>query len=270
MALQSRILTRFFESAQKKVEAMNFGIRKNILEYDDVLNRQRHIIYEERNKVLNGTDIHTQITEMLKDYVFEICSTYLDPRKPSYEWELEPLNNALEDKLLEKGTNLVTKDLIEDSDTHSASLKIYEKILEQYEAKIEEVKAMGFDFAIAERGTLLRVVDKFWTDHIDAMNTLRNEIGVQAYGQHDPVIAYKNEGFDMFDKMISDIREYTASALFRMRVKVNTAPTRPNEVTAGTTNKQESQTVKAKKQSVGRNDPCPCGSGKKYKNCCGR
>ena len=270
MPLQSRILTRFFESAQKKVEVMNFGIRKNILEYDDVINRQRHIIYEERNKVLNGVDIHPQIVEMLKEYVYEICSMYLDTRKPSYEWEVEPLNAALEDKLLDKGTNMVTKDMIEDKDVQSASALIYDKVLSIYENKIEEVKKIGFDFAIAERSTLLRVVDKFWTDHIDAMNTLRNEIGVLSYGQKDPIIAYKNEGFDMFDKMSSDIRDYTASALFRMQVRVNNEPRRPNEVVAGQTNKQETQTVRVKKTSIGRNDPCPCGSGKKYKNCCGR
>ena len=269
MPLQSKILTRFFETAQKKVEAMNFGIRKNVLEYDDVLNKQRQIIYAERDKVLDGVDIHPQILEMMKEYVFDICAIYLDESKPSYEWDLEPLNNALESKLLEKGTNLVTKELIEDTDFNSAAQTIYEKIVEIYDTKVNEVKKIGFDFSIAERNTLLRVVDKFWTDHIDAMNILRNEISILAYGQKDPIVAYKNEGYEMFDKMISDIREYTASALFRTKVKINVVPQAPKgPVAMGNVNKTENTSARNKSSHIGRNDFCPCGSGKKYKNCC--
>ena len=269
MPLQSRILTKFFETAQKKVEAMNFGIRKNVLEYDDVLNKQRQIIYAERDKVLDGVDIHPQIVEMIKEYIFEQCAIYLDETKPSYEWDLKPLNDALESKLLEKDTNLVTKELVEDTTLNTASQIIYEKIIEIYEKKVEEVKKIGFDFAIAERATLLRVVDKFWTDHIDAMNILRNEISVLAYGQKDPIVAYKNEGFDMFDKMIGDIREYTASTLFKMRVKINIMPQQPKgPVAMGVVNKAEVKKSARNDNHVGRNDMCPCGSGKKYKNCC--
>jgi len=269
MPLQSKILTRFFETAQKKVEAMNFGIRKNVLEYDDVLNKQRQIIYAERDKVLDGVDIHPQIIEMMKEYIFEQCAIYLDETKPSYEWDLAPLNAALESKLLEKGVNLVTKELVEDTDLKSASQIIYEKIIEIYENKVNEVKKIGFDFAIAERNTLLRVVDKFWTDHIDAMNILRNEISILAYGQKDPIVAYKNEGFDMFDRMIGEIREYTASTLFKMKVKINIVPQAPKgPVAMGVVNKAEVNRSARNDNHVGRNDLCPCGSGKKYKNCC--
>ena len=269
MPLQSKILTRFFETAQKKVEAMNFSIRKNVLEYDDVLNKQRQIIYAERDKVLDGVDIHPQIIEMLKEYVYELCSTYLDETKPSYEWELTSLNKALEDKLLEKGTNLVTEELAEDQDVNSVSQIIYEKLLEIYDKKIADVKKLGLDFAIVERNTLLRVVDKFWTDHIDAMNTLRNEIGILSYGHKDPIVAYKNQGFEMFDKMISEIREYTASTLFRMRVRVNIVPATPKgPVAMGNVNKTEMSRARTNSSHIGRNDLCPCGSGKKYKNCC--
>ena len=269
MPLQSKILTRFFETAQKKVEAMNFSIRKNVLEYDDVLNKQRQIIYAERDKVLDGVDIHPQIIEMLKEYVYELCSTYLDETKPSYEWELTSLNKALEDKLLEKGTNLVTEELVEDQDVNSVSQIIYEKLLEIYDKKIADVKKLGLDFAIVERNTLLRVVDKFWTDHIDAMNTLRNEIGILSYGHKDPIVAYKNQGFEMFDKMISEIREYTASTLFRMKVRVNIVPATPKgPVAMGNVNKAETNRVRTNSSHIGRNDLCPCGSGKKYKNCC--
>ena len=269
MPLQSKILTRFFETAQKKVEAMNFSIRKNVLEYDDVLNKQRQIIYAERDKVLDGVDIHPQIIEMLKEYVYELCSTYLDETKPSYEWELTSLNKALEDKLLEKGTNLVTEELVEDQDVNSVSQTIYEKLLEIYDKKIADVKKLGLDFAIVERNTLLRVVDKFWTDHIDAMNTLRNEIGILSYGHKDPIVAYKNQGFEMFDKMISEIREYTASTLFRMKVRVNIVPATPKgPVAMGNVNKAEANRARTNSSHIGRNDLCPCGSGKKYKNCC--
>ena len=269
MPLQSKILTRFFETAQKKVEAMNFSIRKNVLEYDDVLNKQRQIIYAERDKVLDGVDIHPQIIEMLKEYVYELCLTYLDETKPSYEWELTSLNKALEDKLLEKGTNLVTEELAEDQDVNSVSQIIYEKLLEIYDKKIADVKKLGLDFAIVERNTLLRVVDKFWTDHIDAMNTLRNEIGILSYGHKDPIVAYKNQGFEMFDKMISEIREYTASTLFRMKVRVNIVPATPKgPVAMGNVNKAEANRARTNSSHIGRNDLCPCGSGKKYKNCC--
>ena len=269
MPLQSRILTRFFESAQKKVEAMNFGIRKNVLEYDDVLNKQRQIIYAERDKVLDGVDIHPQILEMIKEYVFDQCLIYLDETKPSYEWDLEPLNKALEDKLLDKGTNLVTKDLVEDCDIDSASQIVYEKIVEIYDRKVAEVNKIGMDFAPLERNILLRVVDKFWTDHIDAMNTLRNEISILAYGQKDPVVAYKNQAFEMFDKMISEIREYTASYLFRAKIKISVMPAAPKgPVAMGNVNKTEKVSAKNNSAHIGRNDLCPCGSGKKYKNCC--
>ena len=269
MPLQSRILTRFFESAQKKVEAMNFGIRKNILEYDDVLNKQRQIIYAERDKVLDGVDIHPQILEMVKEYIYDQCSMYLDESKPFYEWDLAPLNKGLEDKLLEKGTNLITEQFVEDKDVGAVAQAIYEKVLEDYERKIEEVKKVNFDFSIIERNTLLRVVDKFWTDHLDAMNTLRTEIGVLAYGQKDPVVAYKQQGFEMFDNMINDIREYTASYLIRSKIKINIVPTSPKgPVAMGNVNKIESMSKKNNSAHIGRNDLCPCGSGKKYKNCC--
>lgn len=270
MPYQSRILTKFFETAQKKVENMNFSIRKNVLEYDDVLNKQRQIIYGERDKVLEDIDIHPQIVEMIKDYVFDTCANYLDESKPSYEWDLEPLNKALEDKLLDKGTNLVTEEMAENQDVAGLSQVVYENILSQYEAKVAEVKKLGFDFAFAERDTLLRVVDKFWTDHIDEMNTLRNEIGILAYGQKDPVVAYKNQGFEMFDNMISEIREFVASILFRMKVQVRIEQRRPaGPVNMGRTNVGENH-ARTNSSHIGRNDLCPCGSGKKYKNCCGR
>ena len=280
-----KLLTAFFERSQKQVEGHNFGIRKQVLEYDDVLNKQRTIIYAERDKVLEGKDVHNQIIEMMKGYVSNICSSYLDETKPSYEWDLDVLNKALEDKLLEKGTNLVTAELVDDTDVEMATQNIFEKILEMYENKISEVTKLGLDFSNIERAILLRVVDKFWIDHIDAMNVLRNEIGILAYGQKDPIVAYKNEGFDMFDNMIDQIHEYTASALFRLKIRIdikvpqgapiptNSSSAKPGDVQNNAKPVMPANTPKqpAKAENtVGRNDPCPCGSGKKYKNCCGQ
>jgi len=285
MPLQMKLLTAFFERSQKQVEGHNFGIRKQVLEYDDVLNKQRTIIYAERDKVLEGKDVHNQIIEMMKGYVSNICSSYLDETKPSYEWDLDVLNKALEDKLLEKGTNLVTAELVDDTDVEMATQNIFEKILEMYENKISEVTKLGLDFSNIERAILLRVVDKFWIDHIDAMNVLRNEIGILAYGQKDPIVAYKNEGFDMFDNMIDQIHEYTASALFRLKIRIdikvpqgapiptNSSSAKPGDVQNNAKPVMPANTPKqpAKAENtVGRNDPCPCGSGKKYKNCCGK
>ena len=171
---------------------------------------------------------------------------------------------------------------------NTACQNVYEKIIEIYEKKVNEVKKIGFDFSIHERNTLLRVVDKFWTDHIDAMNILRNEISVLAYGQKDPIIAYKNEGFDMFDNMIDQIREYTASSLFRMKIRIDIKVPQRAAVPTDSGKKEDIESEGAQKgpfmpannpikpvkveasKKVDRNAPCPCGSGKKYKQCCGK
>ncbi len=287
MPIQAKILTKFFESAQKRTEAHNFAIRKQVLQYDDVLNKQRQIIYAERDKVLDGTNIHSQVVDMIKEYVSRICYAYIDETKASFEWDLESLNKALEDKLIEKGKNLVTPELVEDCDLQEAQEKISKIVADMYEKKIEEFKKLGVDFSPVERGIMLTIVDKFWMDHIDAMNTLRNEIGILAYGQKDPIVAYKSEGFDMFDKMIDNIREYTASTLFRAKLQINVQmparapiPTnskpainsqaKNNTTNGGNYTNQKDSEVIDKYPGTERNAPCPCGSGKKYKNCCYR
>ena len=271
MPIQSKILTRFFESAQKKVEAANFSARKNVLQYDDVLNQQRHIIYAERDKVLDGIDVHQEIVDMIKEYVYNLCQIYLDETKPSYEWDLNALNSVLKTKLLGDVDNFVTADMVEDCDVPTASQIIFEKLIKIYEKKKEEIDSWNLPvkFADIERDNMLRIVDKFWTDHIDTMNTLRNEIGVLAYGQKDPIVAYKNEAFDMFERMISEIREYTATTLFRGKINLGIVPVvnRPSPV-MGAVNKPVMPKLKKGNAHIGRNDLCPCGSGKKYKNCC--
>lgn len=267
MPLQSRILTRFFETAQKKVESANFSIRKNVLEYDNVLNKQRQLIYAERDKVLEGVDIHPQIIEMLKETIFDICYIYLDEVKPSYEWDLAELNKGLEHKFLDKNTNLATAEMLEDTDIPTASQIIFEKILDMYEAKINDVKKLGHDFSDFERYALLRIVDQHWTNHIDAMDILRKEIGILAYGNKDPIVAYKNQGYEMFDKAISNIREDTASQTFRAKLLI--VPSKPTgPINVGSGNRNTASTARNKSSHIGRNDLCPCGSGKKFKNCC--
>ena len=266
--IQAKMLTRFFESAQKKTEQFYFSHRSTVLEYDDVLNKQRTIIYGERNKVLNGEDVHSQIVEMLKDVTSEQCALAIDDNLPFYEWDEQKINSTLETRLLPKGLNLVTKELIEGCDLNSATQKIFGKVLDLYEKKIAECKKIGFDYSIIERAFLLRVVDRFWMDHIDEMNTLRNEIFTQQYGQKDPLIIYKSDAFNMFDEMISRIREYTAVALFNARIEARfERPAQPQAQQPSTNGVQGSYHAE---KTAGRNDLCPCGSGKKYKNCCGK
>lgn len=268
LPIQAKMLTRFFESAQKKTEQFYFSHRSTVLEYDDVLNKQRTIIYGERNKVLDGEDVHAQIVDMLKDVTYEQCALAIDDNIPFYEWDVEKINSTLETRLLPKGLNLVTKELIEGCDLNSASQKIFDKVLELYERKIAECKKIGFDYSIIERAFLLRVVDRFWMDHIDEMNTLRNEIFTQQYGQKDPLIIYKSDAFNMFDKMINRIREYTAVALFNARIEARFE--RPQQPQAQQPTANGVQGSYHADKTAGRNDLCPCGSGKKYKNCCGK
>ena len=178
---------------------------------------------------------------------------------------MDALNNALEKKLFPKGTNLVTQKFVEDCDAQDLIEKIIAEINIRYDEKVKLFKENNKDFADFERYILLRVVDSLWMDHIDQMNQLRNEIGLQSYGQHDPIVAYKQIGFEMFEQLIDDIKEKTA--LFLLNVKIEAQPTirqvaKPIMVV-------EQKTAKAE-EKISRNAPCPCGSGKKYKQCCGK
>lgn len=266
---QLKILSKQIENAQKRVEQQNYSMRKNVLEFDNVMNKQREIIYGERNKVLDGEDVHAQVMEMYPDIVGEICHSYLDEDKPYYEWDLNPINNALEDKLFPKGTELVTKEFVDDCELEDVLQKILKTIYAKYEEKLEMTKKYNLNFADFERFVLLKVVDTLWMDHIDEMTTLRNEIGLRAYGQQDPIVAYKREGFEMFDNMVEKIKLETGAILLNVKIDVERAPKmeqkreyKPIEVKEGGSAKKEELT--------GRNSLCPCGSGKKYKNCCGK
>lgn len=265
--LQMRMLSKQIERAQKRIENQNYSARKTVLQFDDVMNKQREIIYSERNRVLDGADVHEQVMAMFPDYVTDLVNNYLDVNKPYFDWKLDPLNNALEDKLFPKGTNLITEEFVDECEVQDVIDKILKVIYTKYEDKVEEVNKLGLKYADFERYILLKVVDTLWIDHIDQMTILRNEIGLRAYGNQDPIVAYKRDGFDMFDNMIDKIRQDTCSILLNAKINVERREEpkqpvyQPVEVVEGS---------KKSDKTVGRNDLCPCGSGKKYKNCCGK
>lgn len=276
---QLKMLSKQIELAQKSIEAQNYATRKQLIEFDDVMNKQRNIIYTERNRVLDGVDVHEEIKNYYPDLVKGIVFGYLDEDKPYYEWDLKTLNVQLEQRLFPRGTNFVTEAMVEDCDIHEVAEKVLENVLARYEKNTELAKSFNFDFSQFERYVLLKIVDQQWMDHIDQMNILKNEIGLRGYGQHNPVDAYKQEGFEMFDAMVERIREDTATILLNVNIEAppqqnrqsfkpaNTVAAQPVE----TSTNAPQETVQAKSDKlVGRNDPCVCGSGKKYKNCCGK
>ena len=267
------LLTKQIESAQKRVEAYNFDIRKNVLQYDDVMNRQREIIYGQRRKVLMGEDIRDSIQEMVKECVQIRCAQFCPSALPAEEWDLAGLRSDFLQL-----TGLDCQDTIKDiTDADQLEAAMEELAAQGYEKKEQEIlkaaQEMGgaADMREIERVLLLRAVDEHWMDHIDAMDQLRQGIGLQALGQKDPVVAYRNAGFDMFDEMVRGIREKTVRSLYHVALTAG-APKReqlakPIETAGDGSMPRQPARAGVK---IGRNDPCPCGSGKKYKNCCGR
>lgn len=266
---QVKILSRQIENAQKKIEAQNYASRKFVLEYDDVMSKQREIIYGERNKVLEGVDIHNEILDMFPEVVRKVVYGHLDDDKPYFDWDLEELNKELEVRLFEKGSNVVDDKFVEDCDVEDVYSKVLQKVIDRYENLIKEAKELGFDFSKFERYFLLRVVDVLWMGHIDTMEILKREIGLQAYGGHNPLVEYKRAGFDLFDEMIEKIREDTCTFLLNVKIQKPPQMKKPEKPVANTQTNEKFVQAKSTK-TVGRNDPCPCGSGKKYKHCCGR
>ncbi len=222
--LQSKMLSRGIENAQKNIEGRNFGIRKNVLQYDDVMNKQRIAMYEERMNVLRGVNIHEQVLKFIPDYVAETIASAVNVDAMPELWNEAELNAALEAKVLPEGTGYVTRERLVKWDYELALKKITNKVVKEYEKKIEELKAIGVDFSLIERNVLLKTVDRNWIDHIDAMDQLRKGISLRAYGQVDPVISYKKEGFDMFEEMVARIQHNTISVLLKVRIQVQPAP----------------------------------------------
>ncbi len=222
--LQSKMLSRKIEGAQQAIEGRNFGIRKNVLQYDDVMNKQRISMYEERMNVLRGVNVHEQVLKFIPDYVAETMASAVNVDSLPELWNEEELNAALEAKVLPEGTNYVTRERLVKWDYETALKKISNRVVKEYEKKIEELKALGVDFSLIERNVLLKTVDRNWIDHIDAMDQLRKGISLRAYGQVDPIISYKKEGFDMFEEMVARIQRTTISILLKVRIQLQPAP----------------------------------------------
>ena len=266
--IQHKMLTSAIEKAQEKIEYNNYGIRKNLLEYDQVNNDQREIIYKERMSVLNGDSMRDAIFKMIQEQVEKSVDTCISNEIPREEWNLNELNEIL---LPVIPLEPVTEENIEDiKDVKELKQHLKEQAVLLYEAKETEFPEIE-QFRELERVVLLKVIDRKWMDHIDDMDQLRQGIGLQAYGQRDPLVEYKMAGFDMFDDMIANIQEDTVRLLYHVKIEQKVEREQVAKVTG--TNKDESAAKAPKKREHAKvypNDPCPCGSGKKYKQCCGR
>ena len=276
LPIENKMLTKSIESAQTSVESRNFQARKSTLEYDDVMNKQREIIYGQRKQVLDGMDIHNIITGMISSLIDQSVRTAFGEQKHLDEEGWRTMMASLEGAFFPKHTFPFAQEGNRDADS---LIRLFtDKALELYAAKEQEIAAAresspGLpDMRELERVIMLRVVDEYWMDHIDAMQDLRQGIRLQAYAQSNPVDAYKRESLHMFEEMVSAIQEETVRRLYSVRLKTNQEVKR-ERVATGITEGRGDGTVKKQPrrvQKVGRNDPCPCGSGKKYKHCCGR
>ena len=265
--ISHKSLTKAVEGAQKKIEANNFGIRKNLLDYDQVMNEQREIMYKQRRQVLDGESMRDSILNMIAEVVERAVDISISEDQDSDEWNLTELNELLLPTIPFK---VINRGRIKERTKNGLKQQLKEEALELYESKESEFPD---EEAVREleRVVLLKVVDRKWMDHIDDMDQLRQSIGLQALGQHDPLVEYKIAGYDMFNEMNHNIMEETVRVLFHVKVEQKVEREEVAKVTG--TNKDET-TAKDPKRRVEKkiypNDPCPCGSGKKYKNCCGR
>ena len=265
--IEHKALTNAIESAQKKIESNNFGIRKNLLEYDQVMNEQREIIYEERLRVLNGESMRDVIYKMITDITENAVDIVIGDDTDYDEWNLEELNTLLLPTIPLKPIN---RGRINKPKKNALKQQLKEEAVKLYEAKEAEFPEPEAIREL-ERVILLKVIDRKWMDHIDDMDQLRQGVGLQAYGQRDPLVEYKMSGYEMFDEMTQNIREETVRLLFHVRVEQKVEREQVAKVTG--TNKDDSVAkgpVKREAAKVYPNDPCPCGSGKKDKQCCGR
>ena len=265
--IEHKMLSSAIEKAQKKIESNNYGIRKNLLEYDQVNNEQREIIYKERRRVLDGESMRDSIYKMITDIVDNTVDMCIADDADNEEWDLNELNSLLNPII---PLQPVTKEDIKKIKKNQLKQNLKEKAVKLYETKEAEFPEPE-QLRELERVILLKVIDRKWMDHIDDMDQLREGIGMQAYGQRDPVVEYRMAGFEMFNVMTKAIQEETTGALFHVEIEQKVEKEQVAQVTS--TNKDDSSVktpYKRKGEKIGRNDPCPCGSGKKYKNCCGR
>ena len=270
MPIESKMLTKIIESSQKKVEGNNFSIRKNTLNYDDVMNAQREIIYKQRAQVLDGEDLHESILKMMEELITDTVNKYLIDEDVKDDWNIVGLKDHFLGWLIDPEDLTFEDDELQSVTKADIISALNEKAAEIYQAKEE---AYGSEvMRELERVILLKVVDTKWMAHIDDMEELKKGIGLRSYGQKNPVIEYRYEGFEMFDAMVEAIREDTIRMLLTVKLRKNEAPEReqvakPDAPNAGSGDGSFSESAKSARK-VGDNDPCPCGSGKKYKKCC--
>ena len=265
--LEHKMLSRAIESAQKKIEINNYGIRSHLLEYDQVMNEQREIMYAERRKVLDGENMRKSIIKMITDFVENVINRTVNEDADYEDWDYEAINELLIPTIplpkVYPDENIKTKNELM-QDLKEKAVRLYEEKEAQF-PEAEQIREF-------ERVILLKVIDRKWMDHIDDMDQLKQGIGLQAYGQKDPVVQYKMMGYDMFNEMTEGITEDTVRLLMHVQVEQKVEREQVAKVTG--TNKDDGPSVKAPVKRVDKkiypNDPCPCGSGKKYKNCCGR
>ena len=270
--IDAKILSNAVENAQKNVESRNFRARKSVLEYDNVMNTQREVIYAQRQKVLDGEDLRENMMTMLRTLVdADVAEALSANGGVAGQSELHRLAAAMEGIYFARGTLAARENQLLGKGAQEVADEIYAICKNTYEAK--ERAYTPQIMRELERVVMLRVVDEYWMDNIDAMDDLKQGIGLRAYGQHDPVVAYKEEGFQMFEAMIQAIREETIRRMFLVQIRTNQEVKR-EKVAKETSTASEKGSVKPapvrKTKKIGPNDPCPCGSGKKYKKCCMR
>lgn len=328
-AFTLKFLAKQIEAAQRRIEGFNFSARHTVLKFDDVNNQQRKEIYKERNRVLDGANVHDEVVDMIAEFARNTVFDAIDGKESFEEWNIEKINSNLNNRVLPADANYVTDEMIEGLETQELADKVAEKAIEVYEEKCKVLNSIKIDSQRIEREILLRVVDSLWRDHIDFMEVLRGEIGLRAYGNHDPLVAYKEESSKAYETMIDRVREETAMFLLNFKVQIERQvpvtitrkklteedmakirkiaeenmkkqksgenktqePDKKEEIATPAnaetqaeldklmesptsidmvTNMTENTQAKTKGKFVGRNDLCPCGSGKKYKQCCGR
>ena len=263
--LRSKAMTRNVESAQKKVEGNNFDIRKNLLQYDDVMGKQREIIYERRNEILDKESIHESIINLIKDHIYELVSGHLVNQPELLEFDCSEICEYVNENLL-KNSNIKVSEIINKS--KEDVIKVLEdKIIGEYENKIKELpEEIVNDF---EKVIALRVIDTHWMEHINTMDHLKEGIGLRSYAQTNPLVAYTNEGFQLFDEMLERINKETTIYLLKAEIRQN-LERKEVEKPVKTNDTKDGSNKPKKVTKIGRNEPCPCGSGKKYKQCCGK
>ena len=272
--IEAKMLTGQIENAQKRIEARNYEIRKNVLQYDDVMNEQRKEIYEQRKQVLEGRDMHETIVKMADKLIEEAVATYCGNGDEYADWDMEGLTQYLERLCIRIGFFKAHEEAFKTVDKEELIAKLKQEARDFYALREKGFELIHIDPRELERVVLLSCVDRRWMDHIDAMDQLRDGIGLRAYGNKNPITEYQIEGYDMFDEMVHFIREDTVRRMYQARINI---PQQRKEVAEPKeTNLEQAKAAggpsgpKRVQKQVGRNDPCPCGSGKKYKNCCGK